>query len=186
MLEQINEILTNNDSENSNFTRRSIFKIFINWLSNINKDFIPFETKIKKFKWINGTRTAFSKNELSFILEEVKNYNNLKFETIFLIFLSNGIRVSEWKNIDWNELKRNNWNININVAKKGNTRIFNIPNHGIFENLRNNILKLNLDLKPKTIKNLFYKFSYFVKKRNPNFKHTISTHILRYNFATQA
>ncbi|MGP1451182.1 MAG: hypothetical protein ACTTJO_00185 [Metamycoplasmataceae bacterium] len=87
-------------------------------MSNINKDFIPFETKIKKFKWINGTRTAFSKNELSFILEEVKNYNNLKFENIFLIFLSNGIRVSKWKNIDWNELKRNNWNININLAKK--------------------------------------------------------------------
>lgn len=83
LLEQINEILTNNDSDNSNFTRRSIFKIFINWLSNINKNFIPFETKIKKFKWINGTRTAFSKNELSFILEEVKNYNNLKFESIF-------------------------------------------------------------------------------------------------------
>ncbi|WP_406615248.1 tyrosine-type recombinase/integrase [Mycoplasmopsis hyopharyngis] len=185
LLKQINLILANNCSDNTNFTTRTIFKIFVKWYSFITKTYIPLILKSKSFKHTFGTRLAFKEKELNILLEELENFNNKKFKAIFLILLSNGIRVSEWTNIDWNKLKQNNWIITICTAKKGINRPFKIPNHGIYQGLRQELENLNLKIKPKTIKNLFTKFSIFVKEKHPELNRTISSHILRHNFATR-
>ncbi|WP_444704919.1 tyrosine-type recombinase/integrase [Mycoplasma sp. 332] len=190
LLKQINFILNNSNlSQNTLFGQRAIFKVFCEWFSKRNQIYIPFTERINKYKIERGTRRAYTKEELDILFKELKNYNNYKFEVIFKILLTTGIRVSEWDFIDWKELRANNFQIMIKTAKNNNPRPFKIieSNNIEFLNIKNSIIKgLKLNWSSKTIKNQFHLFNKWFIERNPNFKAKISAHILRHTFVTLA
>lgn len=196
LLEQINYHLTQNVenlSQNTLFLRRAVFKVFCEWFSKRNQIYIPFNQRIIKFKIERGTRQAYSKDELNILIKELKEFNNPKFELIFKILILTGIRVSEWDNINWRELKNKNFKMFINTAKNNNPRIFYIPEDDAYvddwlKNLRTQVINnLNsLYISSKTIKNMFWEFKEFVMSKHPDFTGKISAHILRHYFATNS
>ncbi|MDD1358532.1 tyrosine-type recombinase/integrase [Metamycoplasma hyosynoviae] len=189
LLKQINYILNHSGvSQNSLFYYRAVFKVFCEWFSKRNHIFIPFNERINKYKIERGTRRAYTKEELEILFAELKAFDNPKFEVIFKILLTTGLRVGEWDYIDWDKLKNSNWNgIIIRTAKNNNPRPFKIllEDSEHFKEIQEAIKNdLDIKIKAKTIKNLFAIFKNFVLKRNPNFKAKISAHILRHTFVT--
>ncbi|WP_406615689.1 tyrosine-type recombinase/integrase [Mycoplasmopsis hyopharyngis] len=188
LLNQINFILDNSNlSQNSLFCYRAVFKVFCEWFSKRNRIFIPFSEKVNKYKIERGTRRPYSKEELDILFAELKNFNNYKFELIFKIMLTTGIRVSEWEFINWDKLKENNFEIIIKTAKNNNPRPFKIicSDNEEFSKIKIAIEKgIKLNWTAKTIKNKFNLFKNFVMKKHPDFKAKISAHILRHTFVT--
>ncbi len=188
LLNQINFILDNSKlSQNSLFMYRATFKVFCEWFSKRNKVYIPFNERINKYKIERGTRRPYTKEELDILFTELKNYNNYKFEIIFKIMLTTGIRVSEWEYINWDDLRANNFETIIKTSKNNNPRPFKIisSNNKEFSDIKPAIINgLKLNWTAKTIKNNFNLFNKFVLSKHPNFKVKISAHILRHTFVT--
>ena len=188
LLNQINFILDNSGlSQNSLFMYRATFRAFCEWFSKRNKIYIPFNERINKYKIERGTRRPYTKEELDILFAELKNYNNYKFEIIFKVMLTTGIRVSEWEYINWDDLRDNNFETIIKTAKNNNPRPFKIisSNNKEFSDIKPAIINgLNLNWTAKTIKNNFNLFNKFVLSKHPNFKAKISAHILRHTFVT--
>ena len=190
LLNQINFLLDNSQlSQNSLFTNRAIYKTFCEWFAKRNRIYIPFNERINKYKIERGTRRAYNKDELNILFSELKKFNNYKFEIIFKILLTTGIRVSEWESINWTQLKENNYEIILKTAKNNNPRPFKIidDKSNEFKDIKIAIQNgLNLNISAKTIKNLFNLFKNFVMENHPDFKNKISAHILRHTFVTVA
>ncbi|WP_406618233.1 tyrosine-type recombinase/integrase [Mycoplasmopsis lipophila] len=190
LLNQINFLLDNSQlSQNSLFTNRAIYKTFCEWFAKRNRIYIPFNERINKYKIERGTRRAYNKDELNILLSELKKFNNYKFEIIFKILLTTGIRVSEWESINWTQLKENNYEIILKTAKNNNPRPFKIIDDKTneFKDIRSAIESgLNLNISAKTIKNLFNIFKNFVMENHLDFQNKISAHILRHTFVTVA
>ena len=191
LLNQINFLLNSkkNLSTNTLFGVRAVYKAFCEWFAKRNNVYIPFNERVYKYKLERGTRRSYTKEELEILLDELKNFDNCKFEIVFKILLTTGIRVSEWEYINWNSLKENNYEIIIKTAKNNNPRPFKIAdtNYEMFKDIKLAVENgLNLKIKAKTIKNLFILFKKFILHKYPNFKNKISAHILRHTFVTLA
>lgn len=196
LLEQVNFLIhkSENYSQNTLLARREVFKIFCDWFSKRNQVFIPFDAKVEKFRVERGTRQSYSEAELELLLNELENFDNVKFAIIFKILALTGLRVSELENIKWDELVTKNFTLLVKTSKNNNPRPIYIPTADddiseAYKNLRSEITENINSLKryrPKTIKNTFLLFKDFVKQKYPDFPKMISAHILRHYFATHA
>ncbi|MDC8921375.1 site-specific integrase [Metamycoplasma hyosynoviae] len=188
LLNQINFILDNSNlCTNSLFTIRAIYRSFCEWFSKRNRVYIPFNERINKYRIERGTRRSYTKEELTLLLNELKLFGSYKFEIIFKILLTTGVRVSELENVNWEALKANNYEIIIKTSKNNNPRAFRIINsdNEIFKDIREAIDNgINLNIKTKTIKNYFQVFQQYVLNKHKDFKNKISAHILRHTFVT--
>ncbi|VDR42455.1 Uncharacterised protein [Mycoplasmopsis caviae] len=89
------------------------------------------------------------------------------------------------------KLESENWSFIIQTLKNNKPRYIRVPSKydmPLVGDLRRDLMKYleNLNLTTKSIKNMFCEFSKYIKQKYPNFKHQISAHILRHNFATKS
>ncbi|MGC7169953.1 tyrosine-type recombinase/integrase [Metamycoplasma hominis] len=192
LIEQINFILNNLEtrgvSNNTLVFHRTVFATFCKWYSERTGVFISTKNSINYYPTQHGTRRAYSLDEIRLLLNELNAYKNIKFEIVFKMLLTTGIRVSEWEFINWKELRENN-QIILKTAKRNNDRPFRILQEQgtIFEGVFNYFAAGGIiDWTAKTIKNQFNLFKHFVMSRHPEFKNRISAHILRHTFVTMA
>ncbi len=180
-------------SENTRFLRMSIFKVFARWYSEATGIHVSL-VDLPKIRRETSNRRAFSLNEFNIIFDDLKEFNNPRFEWIFKFMLVNGIRVSEFENINWEDFKQRKingefWSQKIKTAKSQKERRIFIPSSlaedSKFRTMQEDFQNLKLDITAKTIKNIFGEFSHFVKARHPELKDlVISAHVLRHCFIT--
>lgn len=171
----IDSLKTNN---NSKILYMSNLKTFLNWLNaNLNLDFKV--NLLNKYESVPSNRQALTRKELQQVIKLLDDFNRPKFKIAFLLLATNGMRVGELCSINWNEVEGETYKIK--TKKTGKVRTIWI-NSEIKELLN----CFDFDLTYKTILEYFILFKKFVKKRLPNFRKNISSHVLRHTVATLA
>lgn len=186
-LKEININKINNILENLNLNRRSKNLIvahittFIKYIAERERKHYEYKL-INKFKNPISAKTALTDCEYEKMLEIIKNVmKNEQFLIIFELLRWNGLRLSEFKKIPWNNLYKSNWSYSVEASKKGNFRQVIVP-----ENIRSKLGLIQINYSQNTIQNLFFKLKTLIKKIWPEFNKPLHAHILRYTFITNA
>lgn len=179
--------------ENTKFLKKSIFKVFAKWYLEATGIHMSL-LNVPKIVREHSNRRAYTPQEQETIFEELEAFNNPRFKWIFKFLFINGIRISEFDNVDWEAFKQRKingefWVQRIKTAKSHVERQIYIPSSDceseLFKTMQEDFLELKLNISSKTVKNLFGEFSSFVKTRREEFKDVvISAHILRHCFIT--
>lgn len=181
-INKINEII---EKLNLNKRTKNLYvahiTTFIKYVAEIERKHYEYRL-INKFKNPINAKSALTDIEYEKMLDIIKNVmKNEQFLIIFELLRSNGLRLSEFIKVPWNELYKTNWSVAVEASKRGNFRQVIVP-----ENIRSKLSLIQINYSKNTIQNLFIKLKLIVKKVWPEFKKPIHAHILRYTFITNA
>lgn len=186
-LEKININKINSIVENLNLNKRSKNLVvahittFIKYIAERERKHYEYKL-INKFKNPISTKTALTDAEYEKFLDIIKNVmKNEQFLVIFELLRWNGLRLSEFVKIPWNDLYKTNWCCAVEASKRGNFRQVIVP-----DNIRPKLSLIQINYSKNTIQNLFTKLRFLIKQIWPEFKKPIHSHILRYTFITNA
>lgn len=186
-LKEININKINDIVEKLNLNKRSKnlcvshITTFIKYVSEKERKHYDYRL-IKKHKDPISSKNPLTDTEFESITKIIKKVmKNDQFLIIFELLRWNGLRLSEFIKVPWNELYKSNWCYSVEASKKGNFRQVIVPEH-----LRPKLSLIQINYSPNTIQNLFSKLKFLVKEKFPKFNKPLHAHILRYTFITNA
>ena len=174
----INELGINNNTKN---TIVAYFVSLYKWLNvKFNLDLKPQDLVRYEKQAVN--KQALTRTELENIATILKAYGNKKYELIFHLLMTNGMRVSELASIDFNNIQGDFVFIKSQKQKGGGrqTRLAYLNPYVKQLISQAKDLNLNANLVQQMFKNMKEHFNVVY----PEFKKPFSPHILRYTFAT--
>lgn len=167
----INALNINNNTKN---TIVAYFKALCKWLNlTFNFDLNPQDLITYPKQAIH--KQALTRTELETIATLLKAYGNKKYELIFHLLMTNGMRVSELNNIDFNNIQ-NDYAI---ITNHKQTRLVYL--NAYVKQLISQAKDLNLNA--NLVQQMFKTIKAHLKVVYPEFKKPFSPHVLRYTFA---
>lgn len=155
-------------------------KIFLKWYSNLTKQYF----NPKEFELLPqdlNKKQPYTEKEMEMLESELNFFGKPKFTLAWKLLKYNGLRLSEFINLDWRQLRLNNYQMQIRTAKNNNNRLFMIPPEliGEFE-------QYGIEWNYNNLQDNFQKFRHFIYFRHPEFTKPIHAHMLRHYFVTKA
>ncbi len=155
-------------------------KVFLKWYSNLTKQYFNHKEFESLPQDINK-KQPYTEKEMQMLEQELKFFGKHKFALAWHVLKFNGVRISEFVNLDWKQLRLNNYQMQIQTSKNGNNRLFMIPKDLVAE-----FERYGIEWNYNNLQDIFQKFRHFVYANHPEFVKPIHAHMLRHFFVTKA